>query len=68
MITKPCAVALEWWLRGQGKFAGANIQTRSDDGAVYAITHWDANGVPQPTDDEVMDIVEQYEATLEPEV
>lgn len=55
MINKPCAFALEWWLRGQNKFIGANIRTVGN-----VITYWSADGVPQPTDEQVNQIVENY--------
>jgi len=63
---KPPAAALEWWLRGQGKFEGANVSTRQNPDGTYSITTWSVSGVTQPTDSEVDQIITNYEAAVFP--
>ena len=44
MILKPCAHALEWWLREQDKFVGASVRTRQVLGG-YELYEWMVPGV-----------------------
>jgi hypothetical protein len=72
VISKSCAIALEWWLRKQGKFDGAKVATREipeeyNPGqfrgtGVYEITRWEVPGVPQPTPEETNNIIDEYES------
>lgn len=58
------ADALEWWLRNQAKFIGANVDTKKMPNGDWEITRWEANGVVRPTDPEVENIINQYETHL----
>lgn len=51
-------VALEWWLRDQGKFKNGAVATRGGE-----ITDWNAD-IPQPTDQELLQIVSDFESHL----
>jgi len=64
MATKFSAHALEWWLRGQGKFDGAKVSTKEivPGSGDFVITQWDANGVPQPGESEINQIIANYNA------
>lgn len=74
MATKYCANALEWWLRNQGKFDGAIVCTQEDSiqnengvfvgTGYFTITKWVVDGVNQPTDDQVNQIIIDYQADL----
>lgn len=58
---KPCAIALEWWLEGQGK--EGRISTKYDKKKqVYKITKWVVSGVQKPKKSELAQIIEDYEA------
>lgn len=78
MITRPCANALEWFLRGRGKFEGAKVTTSEDctteeyspgcfrimpTNKGFFIKEWEVPGVPKPTDAEVETMIDQYEAS-----
>ena len=58
---RPSAIAIEWWLRKQNKFEGAKINTKETPDGKYKITNWEANGVSQPTDDDLEAIISDYE-------
>lgn len=60
--TRPCAIAIEWWLTNQGKFQGSSISTKeSPEGSNrFIITQWNVPGVNQPTDKEIEQIIEDY--------
>jgi hypothetical protein len=64
MATAFCAQALEWWLRGQNKFVGAKVNTQetSPGSGQFVITQWDANGVAQPNDAAINQIISDYNA------
>ena len=59
---KPSAIALEWWLRTQGKFDGAIVCTKEINGK-FEIIEWKVLGVSQPTNAEVEKIIKDYEKT-----
>lgn len=64
-INKDCATAIEWWLKSQNKFEGAKISTKKNDDGTFSITQWEAQDVPKPTDEEVNNIVEDYQVYQE---
>ncbi len=78
MSTKFCAHALEWWLRQQGVFEGAQICTRQlGDSDQFEITKWAfpsgtfpseafPSGIPQPTDAAINQILEDYNENYVP--
>ena len=61
---RPSAIAIEWWLRGQNKIDGAKINTKQLPDGKYEITHWEANGVSQPTNAQLEIIIDGYEQYL----
>ena len=65
--TKNCAPALEWWVRNQGKIDGAKISTQQIKGTdQYEITKWEVNGIVKPTDEQVNQIIQDYELQYVP--
>lgn len=58
------AAALEWWLRSQGKFEGAEVNTAETPQRKYRITNFKVAGLTQPTDVELEAIMDQYEAAM----
>ncbi len=62
--TPPCAIQIEWWLRGQGKFEGASIRTHQIGTNKYEITKWEVLGVDKPTDAEMLAIIASYNARV----
>lgn len=60
-ISKPCAAALELWLRDQDKFEGATVRTRKLKNGNWEIFEWKVDGVEKPKDKEVENIIKQYE-------
>ena len=60
---RPCAYAIEWWLRDQNKWEGSDIRTKME-GDDHVIGYWSANGVPEPTPAELEDIIDDYEQYL----
>ncbi len=62
--TPPCAIQIEWWLRGQGKFEGASIRTQQIGTNKYEITKWEVSGVDKPTDAEILAIIDAYNARV----
>lgn len=65
MISKFPSAAIEWWLRKQGKFVGANVFIQQDEASkLYTIEKWVVDGVDKPSDEEVENIVSDYEASL----
>ena len=65
-IIKAPSSPLEWWLRSQGKFDGASVCTKQNPDGTFSITKWIVNGVKQPTDSEVDQIIANYELQPKP--
>ena len=60
--SRPSALALEWWLKGQGKFEDARVRTIYDDKKnEYKITKWKVQGVAKPKKSELDTIIDNYE-------
>ena len=62
MSTKFCAHALQWWLENwsesENYFEGAKICTKQvGDTDQFVITKWEVDGVEQPTDEEINQII-----------
>lgn len=63
-ITKPPAMALEWWLKSRNKMTGSTVCTREKPDGYYEINDWKVLGIPKPNDKQVMDIIYDYENAL----
>lgn len=59
LAERPIAPALEWWIRSQGKFTGAEVCTKEN-----YLTSWNVPGVPKPDAAGMKSILNQYDAYL----
>ena len=66
MHVKPIAIALEQWLKAQGKFSGAKICTKQNKFGKYEITKWEVPGIAQPSYSEIEQIVSAFEESYTP--
>lgn len=63
--TRPSAQALEWWLRKQGKFDNVTVRTEEIEEGTnrFKITAWEVPGIKKPTDQEVEQIIDEFESS-----
>lgn len=71
MKVKSCAIALEWYLRKNGKFEGSKISTKQVDkddqgNLLFDITEWEVEGMKKPTATAVNKIIADYENSTAP--
>ena len=69
MSTGFCAHALQWWLEDMSgnPFIGAKICTKQvGNSDQFTITKWEVDGIEQPTDEEIEQIIADYESGYVP--
>ena len=64
--TRSSAMALEWWLKDQGKVKGSTVCTKdaSEGSNRCVITDWKVPGVPKPTEALIVQIIDYYDSFL----
>lgn len=67
MISKPCALPLEWWIKVvQGHSQSFNVRTKQLSDGKYELYEWAVGNIAKPTDKQVEQIIKDYEAASSP--